>query len=179
MYCPKCAAQNHDQTNFCRSCGIDLKTVALAMNGQLAPPTDVSNTEEKKVELTQQRLKLHADGIESAIQGMLLFGASGLIGIALWLLSNRNGWMIFWLIFCGWFAIWGASMAGTGLSKLIQSRMIRRSIAELAAALTAPAATVAGETRRIPDTAALTEVPTPSSVTEHTTTPLKKPHPYS
>ena len=178
MYCPKCAAQNHDQTKFCRNCGIDLKAVALAVRGQLAPPTEVSNSEEKKVELTQQWLKLQADGVHSAVQGLLLFGASVLMGVALWLFSNKEDWMIIWLLFCAWLAVWGAISLGTGLSNLIQSKLIRRSIDRLAAALTATAATVTGETRAIPETAPLPEVAASASVTEHTTTPLMKTHPH-
>jgi len=178
MYCPRCAAQNNDQTKFCRSCGIDLKTVALAMNGQLAIPSESGNTEEKKIELTQQWLKLQADGIHSAVQGMLIFLASVLMGVGLWLFSNKVDWMIIWLIFCGWLAIWGAISFATGISNLIQSKMIRRSIDILAAALTAPATPSAGETRRIPDTAPIPEASIPSSVIEDTTTPLMKPHPH-
>ncbi|MCI0388649.1 MAG: zinc ribbon domain-containing protein [Acidobacteria bacterium] len=176
MYCPKCAAQNHDQTNFCRSCGTDLKSVALALNGQLVLPTEISNIEEKKIELTQQWLKLHADGVHSAVQGTLLFGASVLMGAGLAFFSNKDDWMIIWLIFCGWLAVWGAISLGTGIGDLIQSRMIRRSIDGLAAALTARAAPATVETREIPETAAIPDESTHSSVTEHTTTPLMKPH---
>src|SRR5262245_18975210 len=178
MYCPKCAAQNHDQTNFCRSCGAELKIVALAMNGQLALTTEVNKSEERKVELTQQSLKLQADGIQSAVKGMLFFMASVLMGVAFWLFSSKD-WMIMWLLFCGWFASWGVIPMWKGLSKLIQARMLRRAIDLLPAAMTAPAAPLTGTTRETPVTAAIPEVSTSSSVTEHTTTPLMNPHLHS
>ncbi len=37
MYCPRCAAQTVDDAKFCRSCGADLKAVALALAGQNLP----------------------------------------------------------------------------------------------------------------------------------------------
>ncbi|MBA2732993.1 MAG: zinc-ribbon domain-containing protein, partial [Acidobacteria bacterium] len=31
MYCPRCSAQNLDDAKFCRACGTNLETVALAL----------------------------------------------------------------------------------------------------------------------------------------------------
>lgn len=35
MYCPKCAAQNNDDTKYCRSCGSNLSLVPQALTGRL------------------------------------------------------------------------------------------------------------------------------------------------
>lgn len=35
MYCPKCGTQNVEDVNFCRSCGLDLSTVARVMEKHL------------------------------------------------------------------------------------------------------------------------------------------------
>jgi zinc-ribbon domain len=181
MFCPNCAAQNQDQTKFCRSCGTDLKTVALALNAQLTLPTEVSNSEGKKAELAQQWLKLQSEWIDHAVQGGILIVLGLLAGIPLALFSTgadwHENWVIVWLLFCGWLPVIGAIRLGTGLSKLIQSRMTLRWIDRLAAAMTTPAADAAVGTQRLPETGATPEAAPPSSVSENTTAPLIKPHP--
>lgn len=37
MFCPRCAAQNLDDAKFCRTCGTNLETVALALAGGHPP----------------------------------------------------------------------------------------------------------------------------------------------
>ncbi len=149
MFCPNCAAQNQDQTKYCRSCGADLKIVALALNGQLEIPSDVRGAEAGKLELTKQWLDQQSKGIDSVIQGSLLFIVSILMGAALAFFSGKNDWMIIWLIFCGWLAVWAASMVGTGLSSLIKSRITRRGIALMSEAAHDTAAGAAVDTRRL------------------------------
>jgi zinc ribbon protein len=171
MYCPKCAAQNQDQTKYCRSCGTDLKAIALVLNGQSSISGEVKDNQER------ERLKTQSDGIRELVQGVLLFGLSVLLGVALALFSNKKDWMIIWLIFCGWLAVLAAFILGAGLSKLIQSRMMSRRIRELAAPMTASAAIPGAETQRITEVEATPETVPPSSVSEHTTAPLVQPHP--
>jgi len=183
MFCPKCAAQNQDQTKFCRSCGADLKFVALALNGQMTPPAEVSNTEDKKAELTQQWLKLQSEWIDCVMQGGALIVMGLLLAFPLALFSEgadwEKNWILIWLIFCGWLPVIGAIRLGSGLSKLIQSRMTQRVIDKLAPAMTAETAGVAVDTRRLPETGATPEASPPSSVSEHTTAQLIEPHPRS
>jgi zinc-ribbon domain len=177
MFCPLCAAQNPDQTKFCRNCGADLKSVALALNIQAATPTEVTQTRDKQVELTEQWIKLHSDGIKSAIQGGLLIVTGVLFGTALaWFgkADIQENWILIWIIFCGWLPVWGAISLGDGISKIHQSWMIHRNMARLSAALTPSVAAV--ETREFPEKTALPEVSNAASVTEQTTSPLIKPH---
>ena len=37
MFCPRCAAQNLDDAKFCRACGTNLETVALALADKYHP----------------------------------------------------------------------------------------------------------------------------------------------
>jgi len=181
MFCPNCAAQNQDQTKFCRSCGADLKIVALALNCQQTLPTEVKNTEEKKLELTRQWFKLQSEGIDNAVQGVALIVMGLLLGFPLALFSKGTdwhaNWILIWLILCGWLPVIGAIRLGSGFSKLIQSRMIRRWIDRLAAAMAATAEGAAVDTQRLPETEATPDASPPLSVSENTTAPLINPHP--
>ena len=47
MYCPKCAAQNIDDAQFCRTCGADVSRVPQAMTGRL--PEKEQQTIEKGI----------------------------------------------------------------------------------------------------------------------------------
>ena len=175
MFCPKCSAQNQDQTRYCRSCGTDLKPIAKVLNDQRALPTEVGIIEEKKLEIFQQWLKMQGDGIQRFVQGSILFGMGVLLGVPLELFSKsanwHTNWIIVWLIFCGWIPVVGAMMIGTGISRLIQSRMIQRAIDRLASSAVPPAS----ETQRLPETNTAPKTSLPLGVSEHTTAPLIEP----
>lgn len=179
MFCPNCAAQIQNQTNYCRSCGTDLKIIAQVLEGQLALPAETGNAEEKNLELKQHSLKLQSKGIEGVTKGVALCVTSVLMGAALMAFSNKEDWIIIWLIFCAWLAVWGALGVGDGISKLIQSRMMRRGMESLADAATSPSAVAASDTQRLPSASATPEAAPPLSVSEHTTAQLIESQPRS
>jgi hypothetical protein len=179
MFCPNCAAQIQNQTNYCRSCGTDLKIIAQALDGQLALPEEAGTAEEKKLDLTPRWLKQQSKGIENIGQGAALCVISILLGVALAAFSEKDNWIMVWLIFCAWLSVWGAFGIGDGISKLIASRMTRRALEGLAAATTLPAAGAASDTQRLPGAGATPEAAPPSSISEHTTAHLVEPQPRS
>ncbi len=46
MFCPRCAAQNLDDAKFCRACGTNLESIALALSGRYLP-ADAGDEPEK------------------------------------------------------------------------------------------------------------------------------------
>jgi hypothetical protein len=163
MFCPKCAAENHDQTRFCRGCGTDLEVVALALNTELTPTELGPNKESNLTVLLEQRLKLQIDGIRQVFQGGLIFATGILLGIPLALFGKdsdwHSNWILVWLVTCGWLPVWGAYIMGTGLSNLINLRMIQRRTDSLGAtASNRVSVHWSGQTQRIAEAESTNEV---------------------
>jgi zinc-ribbon domain len=177
MFCPKCGAENQDQTRFCRGCGTDLEAVALALNAQLIRPVEMRPTEESKMEMAQQRQQLQVDGIHRVVRGALIFATGCLLAVPLALFGKNtdwhSNWILIWLFMCGWLPVWGAITAGTGLSNLIHSRMMQRSINSLGFARTTVSTHGSGQTQRIGEAEYADEVPAPVSASERTTASLE------
>lgn len=178
MFCPNCAAENHDQTRFCRGCGEDLEIVALALNVQLTLPRGPGRNDESKTELTQ---KLRVDGIQHVLRGGLIFATGIFLALPLALFSKNtdwhSNWILIWLFTCGWLPVWGAIMMGTGLSNLIQSSLMQRQIDRLGEAATTVSAHRSGQTKKIAEADSTSEVSAPSNTSERTTASLNKTQP--
>jgi hypothetical protein len=165
MFCPRCAAQNLDDAKFCRGCGTNLETVALALSGQPLPTK--SNDEPKET-----WLQLRRRGVSSLVRACGLLGSSLLVGTALGLFSNQNDWIIIWMVFTGWMAVWGIFSLVSGVQALIESRYARNELAEMP---------VTPQLRNRPHPEQLPEAVTglgldfPHSVTDHTTRSLAEP----
>src|SRR5262245_57553743 len=73
MYCPQCSVQLVDGDKFCRACGADLKTVALALAGQQLPSKAGKNkTRAPKKEKTW--MEKRGEGVLKAVEGATLLG---------------------------------------------------------------------------------------------------------
>lgn len=123
MYCPRCAAQNLDDAKFCRGCGTNLETVALALSGRVQP-TRAENEEDTG----KDWLSVRHEGVQEMIRAIGLLGASLLIGIALGLFSDTNDWIFVWLVLVGWMAAWGVISLVSGVGSLTEARFLRKRI---------------------------------------------------
>ena len=91
MYCPRCATQNLDGAKFCRACGTNLETVALALAQQL-DPTHPSGDKDaaKKPKPSKNKLEKRSEGVTKIVRASGLIGASALVGAA-WLSTVARG----------------------------------------------------------------------------------------
>jgi hypothetical protein len=162
MYCPRCAAQNLDDAKFCRGCGSNLEIVALALSGQQLPSQPDKET----------WLQLRRRGVNSLIRSGGLLGSSLLIGAALGLFSNQSDWIIIWMVFCGWMAVWGVFSLVSGIQALFESRYAQGELDETPATAQLWSRP---QPKRLPEPVSGLDVPLPRSVTEHTTRSLADP----
>lgn len=173
MFCPRCAAQNLDDAKFCRACGTNLETVALALADQYHPGS-ASRDEETWLEK-------RSEGVGSIVKGVGLLAASLLIGVALGLFSNQPDWIIIWAGLAGWMACWGVISLTSGISALMESKFMLRRMEQKADGNAAPAIQAASvnATALLPEMSATNRLSPGPSVTEQTTELLTKQPPTS
>lgn len=196
MYCPRCAKQHIEGAKFCRDCGTDLETVALALDGKLVPPTKVSQGSDNKShswdapnkgwedrynnpETTEDWLRKHGAGVNFMARGATLLGAVLLAGVIMLRLFGVSVWpVVIWASIFGWMSWWGVACLAEGLGAIMQSRnMLRRREPMSIDSDTdsrAPWLPAPGELRRVPDAMIASEAPPQSSVTEDTTARLNQ-----
>ena len=121
MYCPQCATQNPDDVKFCRSCGRELEAVALALSGKPAKVKKVKNEAKTEQDWIEKRI----EGVSGITRGSILLTVSLLIGIAIGLFIPRTfdaPWIVIWMVFFGWLAVWGGIEMAYGLSSVLESK---------------------------------------------------------
>ncbi|HEU4389597.1 MAG TPA: zinc ribbon domain-containing protein [Blastocatellia bacterium] len=147
MYCPWCSAQNSEGGKFCRSCGQELSTVALAMTGEVVED-DRHGRRARRRRFQSREAKIQ-NGIRHSFIGV------GLLVAGFILMITRQTWGI-WLIFASFV------MLGRGVGELLSAKAL-----PLRTTLPQPPARRTGEITPPPyDPTAL---PSPPSVTEGTT----------
>jgi zinc ribbon protein len=177
MFCPRCAAHNLDNAKFCRACGTNLETVALALADNYHPAKSDGGEAEDPFEswLTTRR-----KAVNKIVKGIGWFVSSMLIGVALGLFSNEADWIIIWMCLVGWMAVLGIISILTGTAGLMESRFLRRQLAQSSGTATPPVEPLPAGDRVMMNDALTTPMLRPQpSVTEHTTTRLVKPEPPS
>jgi hypothetical protein len=178
MFCPKCATANSEQAKFCRACGTNLETVALALAGQLVPPGEASHTKDKKPRTREDWLEKWGRGARETVQGAILLAVYLLVGFALMavLPEWRFEFVLIWLIVAGGAALWGIITLARGIGGLFESKAVLREMERIAsgsaAAWTPP---LLSDARQGPMASGVSVTPEPvhpPSVTEHTTQAL-------
>jgi hypothetical protein len=175
MYCPRCATQNLEGAKFCRACGTNLETVALALAQQL----DATQWD-KKPKAAKNKLEKRSEGLTKIVRGTGMIGASGLVGVALALFSGKPDWIIIWMIFAGWLACLGVIAFVSGIADLIESRFTplhERHTAGETVSQTNPLRP--GDDQEILPSSPAPNLLVPSSITEHTTELLNGQQPAS
>jgi len=165
MYCPRCATQNLEGAKFCRACGTNLETVALALAQQLDPTQS-----DKKPKAAKNKLEKRSEGLTKIVRATGMIGASGLVGAALALFSGKPDWIIIWMIFAGWLACLGVIAFVSGIADLIESRFTPAHAGPRAVETVSQTNPLrSGDDQEILPSSAAPNLLVPSSITEHTT----------
>jgi hypothetical protein len=174
MFCPKCATSNPDQAKFCRTCGLNLETLAVALVGQMPSPTEFG----AKKEWIDKRSK----GVRETVAGSVLLGVSILAFLVVLAIAAATGEaeiMATWFgVGLPWF-IWGIIRLVKGIPDLVESKVMLRELRGMAsgqATSSASALPPSPELRIAPSPAVVPDPVSPPSVTEHTTHTLGEHH---
>ena len=179
MYCPRCATQNLDGAKFCRACGTNLETVALAL-AQPLDPAQLDKDAAKKPKPAKNKVEKRSEGLTNIVRASGLIGGSALVGAALALFSNNPDWIIIWMIFAGWLACWGVMCLVSGIAALIESRFMPLQAGHPTRETVSTTTPLrSGDDQEILSSSATPKLSLPQSVTEHTTELLKGQHPPS
>jgi len=124
MYCPQCATPNPDDVKFCRSCGRELEAVALILSGK--PPQTIKKDTNKIDSKTEQDwVEKHIQGVSGITRGSILLAVSLMIGAAMGLFLQSSlgaSWILIWMVFFGWLAVWGGIEMAYGISSMQESK---------------------------------------------------------
>ena len=174
MYCPQCATPNADDVKFCRSCGRELEAVALILSGKSAPPVKAA-ADKPEPKTAQDWLEKRIEGVSGITGGAVLLTISFLIGAALGLFLPSTfdvPWILIWIVFFGWLAVWGGIEMANGISSVLEAKSRLRLLGltgkESATEATMQQLLSAGEPPLASPAAAFRPAP-PLSVTEGTT----------
>lgn len=183
MFCPRCGSGNGDEVIFCRSCGLDLVEVRVAIAPVAQTAVSVRpRASDRIAERRQRRLRrIGVDGTEDALtleekaielnsralMGLLIGGGFSVLSYVIYGAPPIGG--VFWMIPVA-FAIFFLS---TAVARFSQASALRR----LAARSAAPAALPERDDRYIKPARSLYEtdgLAQPHSVTDATTRHLSR-----
>lgn len=178
MFCPQCATPNADDSKFCRSCGTELGAVALVLKGEAAKPSKRSGKKKQPEPVTAEEWMVWRGECAGAVlRGIILMIVSALIAVPLALFAPAEmPWVIIWMVFFGWIAVWGGVEVAEGAGGIIEAKNRLRLLASKSGGAAADAAPPRlSPARESPAAVNAPEAfgsPTPASVTEGTTREL-------
>jgi hypothetical protein len=168
MFCPQCATPNADNSKFCRSCGLELETVAMVLGGAPARPAAAGGPKDERLEWLTKQTK----SVNDITGGLILILVSLLIGCALAVFVPADvPWIFVWVGLFGWMACWGGIEVASGVGNLIESKGRLRLLepqAKESASARPPRLSPAGESLPAGAPVALKLTP-PAGITEGTT----------
>jgi hypothetical protein len=165
--------QNLDDAKFCRGCGTNLETVALALADNYHPGKKHGGLAKDPFERWMETRRRSVNKIS---RGMGWLVSSLLIGVALGLFSNEKDWIIIWTCLVGWMAVLGVISIVTGTAALMESRFLRQQLGPPADVDPTQVQPLTSNDRAMMNEGTTAPILRPqSSVTEHTTTRLIKP----
>jgi hypothetical protein len=121
MFCPKCGAENPDSGKFCRSCGVDLGGVSVAMSGGLSKFTEMSCAGSDPVKDAIRRndpAEVSADGVRAIVSGVGFL----IVSIVLLVTGVAGGKAWWWAMLFPAFTFFAK-----GISDVVKSRKMERS----------------------------------------------------
>jgi hypothetical protein len=169
MYCPKCAAQNIDDAQFCRACGANIGLVPQALTGKLPAATNTfpplaPMAQMQDIGLNSWRKRRDAPRADQGVKHIFMGIGFLLVAISIALFGKQVGGNVWWF----WMLIPAFSMLGGGVAELMRAKQQQ----QLAPPSQQPAAHLASDARMkefaARNTTDLAAVP-PPSVTEGTT----------
>lgn len=175
MFCPQCATQNANGAKFCRSCGLELEGVALALSSKSKKPAKAGKNKSGP-KTAEDWIEKRIEGVKNIMTGAILMGVSLLLGVALALFAPAHvPWILIWIVFFGWMTVWGGIALADGLGNVLEAksrlRLLQRTGREAATDATPQQLASPGEPIPTTNHAALRTSP-PLSITEGTTRQL-------
>lgn len=181
MFCPQCATANAEQSKFCRACGTNLEIVALALAGQLAPPSEAGEGKGKRPRTRDEWLGKWGNGVRETVQGSVLLAVYLLVGFSLlaFLPEWRVDSILMWFVLAGAMAVWGIILLARGIGHIVEAKPRLHELERMAGgsmAAAPPRLSEAHEWRMTSGNPTAPELVRPPSVTEHTTQQLDYSH---
>ncbi len=118
MFCPKCGTENPDNGKFCRSCGVDLGDVGLALSGGLSAKLGGDADCRKRDPVKEARRRsdpneVYGDAVRSVVSGIGFM----IVSMALLFTGVAGGKAWWWALLFPAF-----TFLAKGISDLLKSR---------------------------------------------------------
>jgi hypothetical protein len=121
MFCPKCGTENPDNGKFCRSCGVDLGMVSVALSGDLSKLNDAGCSTGDPVRNAIRRndpAEVSADGVRAIVSGVGFL----IVSIVLLVTGVAGGKAWWWAMLFPAFTFFAK-----GFSDVVKSRKMEKS----------------------------------------------------